>query len=255
MIKKILFILFIFPVFIFIADDSINYPVIKKDYTQIFRKYVEEIYTETCLNFFISYRTLEYALTGYYILSDNYNLNKDNILTIIDYTKPSTTKRLFTVDVKNRQLLFVSLVAHGRKSGGKYAEKFSNNEKSKKSCIGFFITENAYHGLYGYSLILNGLEERFNSNARERNIVIHGSRHVSEEYIEENGILYRGWGCPIVPNNISRRFINAIKEGSCLFIYHDNKKYKNNSKYLNVERGVAKFIKENTGLALIDSIH
>jgi hypothetical protein len=47
-------------------------------------------------------------------------------LTVIDYSKPSTQKRLWVVDLRTHALLFEELVAHGQGSGNNLATRFSN---------------------------------------------------------------------------------------------------------------------------------
>jgi hypothetical protein len=43
----------------------------------------------------------------------------------------------------------------------------------------------------------------------------------------------RSWGCPAIPQKESTTIITTIKNGSCLFIYHPDKKYLKGSKILN----------------------
>src|SRR5262245_19979859 len=40
-----------------------------------------------------------------------------SILTVIDYSLPSTEKRLWVIDLAKRKILFHELVAHGQRSG------------------------------------------------------------------------------------------------------------------------------------------
>lgn len=95
------------------------------------------------------------AVTGYHKIADR----KRDVLTLIDFSRPSTEKRLFVFDMKQRRLLFSSVVSHGKNSGDKYATSFSNEYGSYKSSLGFYLTETTYQGRNGYSLILNGLEK------------------------------------------------------------------------------------------------
>ncbi len=45
-------------------------------------------------------------------------------LTLVDYSAPSVTKRLWVIDLRSRRVLFSSWVAHGERSGDQYAKKF-----------------------------------------------------------------------------------------------------------------------------------
>src|SRR6187549_3244214 len=101
-------------------------------------------------------------------------------LTVIDYSKPSTSRRLWVYDLEKKTLLFEELVAHGSGSGGNVATAFSNLYDSHQTSLGLFVTGQPYMGQNGYSLRLDGLDEGFNDRARERAIVIHGAPYVDE---------------------------------------------------------------------------
>ena len=175
----------------------------------------------------------ELALKGYNNLLKKNLIRNKNIISIIDFSKPSSQKRLYVIDMKRKKLLFQSLVAHGRNSGLEYATSFSNEEDSHKSSIGFYVTLNTYTGDCGYALKLRGCDRGFNDNAYDRAIVIHGSKYVTEDFLNSNGFLGRSWGCPALPEKISKKIIDVIKNGSCLFLYHPTKNYLLTSRVLN----------------------
>jgi len=160
------------------------------------------------------------ALNGYYTLKSKNLLKKDSLLTIIDFSKPSTKERFFVLDLKNKEVVIKTLVAHGKNSGVNIAEDFSNNRHSWKSSLGFYITNETYSGKHGYSLRLDGMSEGLNDNARKRAVVIHGADYVSQNFIKNHGRLGRSFGCPALPNDEVAEAIDLIKNGSCLFIYH-----------------------------------
>ncbi len=163
-------------------------------------------------------------------------LSKDvqsNLLTVIDFSLPSTEKRMWVIDPKSGVVLFHSVVSHGRNSGNLMAEKFSNLPESFQSSLGFYQTGETYQGKHGYSLRLDGLEKGFNDAARNRAIVIHGADYAREEFAVQTGRLGRSLGCPALPTEISDQAIDLIKDGTLLFIYGNDTNYLQQSMLLN----------------------
>ena len=186
------------------------------------------LYHEMALAGTIDYAVFERAIAGYNRMGGH---DKD-ILTVIDFTKPSTEKRLFVIDLKLKKILFISYVAHGRNSGEKYATSFSNREGSFKSSLGFYKTENTYYGKNGYSLVLDGLERGINDKAKERAIVMHGATYADPSTIRSCGRLGRSLGCPALPLAVSKKIIDAIKGGTLLYIHGDDKTYASRSTFI-----------------------
>lgn len=169
---------------------------------------------------------LDLAMKGYEKLEHDLKLP---ILTIIDFSLPSTEKRLWIIDVEHQEILLHTVVSHGRNSGMLMAEKFSNRPESYQSSLGFYQTAETYQGKHGYSLRLDGLEKGFNDQARNRAIVIHGADYAREVVAKMSGRLGRSLGCPAVPSEISKEVIDLIKGGSLLFIYGNDPDYLNHS--------------------------
>lgn len=167
--------------------------------------------------------TFEIALAGYNKLSAAGKI-RNNKLSIVDFSKPSTQKRLYIIDLDSRKLMFHTLVAHGRNSGQLLPNKFSNTNESLQSSLGFYVTAEKYMGKHGLSLRMDGMEKT-NSNARQRAIVVHGADYVSERFIKSTGYLGRSWGCPAVNPELNEPIINAIGNGSALFIYSPQTDY------------------------------
>jgi hypothetical protein len=153
-------------------------------------------------------------------------------LAVIDYSRPSTEPRLWIFDVAQGRLLYQELVAHGRNTGERVAQRFSNVEGSKMSSLGLFQTADTYYGNNGYSLRLRGLDAGFNDNAFSRAIVMHGAPYVSEAIAERLGRLGRSWGCPAVRQEIARTVIDTLKGGALLFAYYPDSKWLNESPML-----------------------
>lgn len=162
------------------------------------------------------------ALAGFYDLKQK-GLVKRDILTVVDFSLSANTKRLWVIDLSTNTILFNSLVAHGRNTGEEFAGKFSNKSESFQSSLGFYATGEIYSGKHGMSLKLDGLEKGVNDNARERAVVIHGADYVSESFIKNHNRLGRSQGCPAIPVELTASIINAIKDKSCLFIYHPSR--------------------------------
>jgi hypothetical protein len=153
-------------------------------------------------------------------------------LTVIDYSRPSTEKRLWVFDLRSRSLLFEELVAHGRGSGDNLATAFSNQPESHQSSIGVFRTENTYVGRNGYSLRLQGLDGQFNDQAYARAIVMHGAPYVSNEFARAQGRLGRSWGCPALREGIAREVIDTVKGHGLVVAYYPDPDWLTRSKYL-----------------------
>jgi L,D-transpeptidase catalytic domain len=182
----------------------------------------------------LSKKALAYALKGYYYLLAHHKLARTNILSICDLSQSSRNKRLYVLDLEQKTILINTYVAHGRNSGKEFATSFSNSAASHKSSLGFFVTEDTYFGNNGLSLKICGMERGINDGATRRNIVIHGSPYVGADFMQMNHFINgRSYGCPAVPQEESETIIDAIKGGSCLFIYHPTKKYSSRSKILN----------------------
>ncbi len=173
------------------------------------------------------------GLVGYYKLADQ-NLVEKEILTIIDFSLSSTQKRLWVLDMSTQEVLMHSVVAHGKNTGDEFATKFSNTVNSLQSSLGFYITAETYMGGNGYSLFIDGMEEEFNSKARERYVVIHGADYANPEIASRLGRLGRSYGCPAVPTALTNEFIDTIKNKSVLYIHSTDENYVQNSKMIQV---------------------
>ena len=215
--------------------DIRNAPLIDKNAVLIDRSTLtERIYNEMGLaSLGLPRMAFSMAMKGFSKLRDKGLIGADSILTIIDFSKSSKKKRLYVIDLKNEDMVFNTVVAHGKKSGSEFARSFSNKPSSNKSSLGFYITRGTYSGGNGYSLKLYGAERGFNDKALARAIVMHGADYANEETIGKKGILGRSYGCPAVPQKYTREIIDTIKEGNCLFVYYPDPNYLKKSKLLN----------------------
>lgn len=142
--------------------------------------------------------------------------NNPQFLTVIDFSKNASLKRLFQINMQNGEVLslHVSIGKNSDPDGDGNADSFSNVPNSLQSSLGFYLTDEEYMGGNGRSLRLHGLSET-NSNALARYIVVHGADYVSEEFNHAG----RSHGCPAVDMKYRDLFINNILGGSLLYIF------------------------------------
>src|SRR5262245_58423222 len=159
-------------------------------------------------------------------------LREPGILTVIDYTRPSTERRLFVLDVAAPTLLYRELVAHGRGTGENEARRFSNEPGSYRSSLGLFVTRDTYVGRHGRSLRLLGLEPGVNDRALERAIVLHGADYVSESFAALHGRLGRSFGCPALAVEVAQRVIDVIRGGTAVFAWYPDRAWLARSPFL-----------------------
>ncbi len=214
------------------VDNSIVVPFLSVD--EEGAEAVHKMYDSLNLNAFgLSQAAFNYAIKGFENLKEDGKLLNDHVISIVDFTKPSSEKRLFVLDIKSYKILFNTYVAHGQGSGQAMATSFSNVPESLQSSLGFYKTSSTYYGKNGFSLKLHGFEHGINDKAEKRSIVLHGAPYVSEDFINSQGYIGRSWGCPAVPEKLNGPIIEKIKNGSCLFIYSENDQYIHHSKILN----------------------
>jgi len=167
----------------------------------------------------LSPRALAMALDAVSCARSRGIAGRDDLLTLIDYSLPSTAPRLWVLDLARGKVLFHELVAHGAGSGDNYATRFSNTLESRQTSLGLFLTGGTYEGGKGYSLKLRGLDPGVNDLAEARNIVMHGAWYVSTSHAQQFGRLGRSWGCPALPVESARPVIDVIKDGTFVFSY------------------------------------
>jgi hypothetical protein len=177
----------------------------------------QKLYHECGLDHVLSFKAFQKSFEGL----QTYHVKKP-IITIVDFTLPSTQKRCFVIDISKKQLLYATLVAHGKNSGDLKAEAFSNTLNSYQSSPGFYMVgERIQSPKHGLSVLLFGLEKGINDNARQREIIVHGAWYVSEKFVKQYGQLGRSHGCPALPEELMPLIAPIISDGSLLYIYTD----------------------------------
>jgi L,D-transpeptidase catalytic domain len=173
---------------------------------------------------------LKLSLAAYEHAVDK-GITTNPLLTIVDYSKASTERRLWVIDTRTNKVLFNTWVAHGKNSGNTMSTEFSNAPESLKSSIGVFVTSETYTGKHGDSLRVQGLEPGFNNNAYKRSVVFHGAEYVSEK-IAGSGKLGHSWGCFAVSQKIIGSLINTIKNKALVVAYYPDKMWLKHSNFL-----------------------
>ena len=156
-------------------------------------------------------------------------------LAVIDFSLPSSERRLWIFDLREQALVLEDYVAHGQNSGDNHATEFSNIVGSYQSSIGLFRTQETYFGRHGYSLRLDGLEPGVNDRARERAIVIHSADYVDPSWIERQGRIGRSQGCPAVRPEVNQLVVDSLKDGQFMFTYYPDTEWLASSAYLNCQ--------------------
>ena len=159
-------------------------------------------------------------------------VRRPEILTVIDYSRPSTEPRLFVLEMPSGRVAFRELVAHGRGSGENETVRFSNAPNSRMTSLGVFLAGSTYRGQHGLSMRLEGLEAGFNDAARDRDIVVHGAPYVSASTARTLGRLGRSWGCPAVRPEVASRLIDTIRDGSLVVAYYPDRDWLAHSEFL-----------------------
>lgn len=183
----------------------------------------------------LSYTAFRYGMIGYLSLEQDHKLGAKKLISIIDFTKPSSEKRFYTIDLESLQVKYHTYVSHGKNTGWNTAEAFSNVVHSNASSLGFYITAETYVGSKGYSLKLDGQDKGYNDNLRARAVVMHEADYVSEAWIKKYGRLGRSQGCPALPKEISKKIIDSIKDHTLIFAYSQNETFLKASSHLKLD--------------------
>ncbi len=225
-----------------VIEDKISNDIKKFPNEKVLDDSLKVLYESIGLeNYDLDYKVFRHGMIGYYSLKQEGRLSDKNLLSIIDFTKSSCDKRFYTIDLENKQVLFHSLVSHGRNTGEDKAKSFSNDPNSFQSSLGFYVTGEEYVGSKGYSMRLDGTEAGVNDMMRERSVVMHDAEYVSDAWVKKYGRLGRSQGCPALPKEISKQVIDTIKHRTAVFAYYDDDTYIKASNYLDIAKLVEEF--------------
>jgi len=203
----------------------------------VFEDSVQALYQAIKLEEYnLSYQVFKYAMTGYFNLREQGKLNNKKLISIIDFTKKSSLKRFYTIDLEALAVKFFTYVSHGKNTGDDDAKSFSNVVHSNQSSLGFYVTGETYVGSKGYSLRLDGMDKGYNDRIRERAVVIHNADYVSETWIKKYGRLGRSQGCPALPVELGKKIIDVVKNKTVIFAYSNDDQYLESSSILDAAR-------------------
>ena len=147
-------------------------------------------------------------------------ISHGDIVGIADFARASATPRFYLLDT-NTGRVTRHLVSHGRGSDPGHTgflQYFSNRIGSEASSNGAYVTSAYYHGRYGRSMRVRGLDYS-NSNAETRAIVVHTAWYAEPNVAAETGRLGRSEGCFALPHTSLQEVLARLGPGR--FLYAD----------------------------------
>ncbi len=155
------------------------------------------------------------------LVSQNTRYN-DEIGFFVDMSIPSGKNRFFIYNLKENKIIDQGLVAHGSGSetGIEGKLKFSNINNSLSTSIGKYYVDKSYFGQFGKAYKLYGLDKT-NSNAYDRNIVLH--KYSKVPYDEQEASICNSFGCPMVNEKYFKRLesiLDSSEKNIILEIYY-----------------------------------
>jgi hypothetical protein len=149
---------------------------------------------------------------------DTHKIWPRDTMAVVDFSKPSSEPRFHVVDLMSGNVES-HLVAHGRGSDPDHSgflERFSNNFGSYATSSGAYVTDDYYHGKYGLSMRVRGLDWS-NYNAEPRAIVIHNAWYAEPEMVSIHGKLGRSEGCFAMSRKSQYEVMRRIAGGRMIY--------------------------------------
>lgn len=178
-------------------------------------------------------------------------IRNKNFVVISDLTIPSDRPRLFLINLQTKEVR-AYMVAHGLGLPGSEVtlyeqsqidqkdlpfillpKKISNTPGSKATSRGSFILDETYHGSFGYSLRLHGIQKNINDNVLKRLVVMHGFKgmnpfSISSSDVDQKpvpqGNLATSQGCSMLEPSRAKEVIDSAKDGSFYYIFTEYEK-------------------------------
>ena len=129
---------------------------------------------------------------------NRYNTIRKDYVIVIDC--------LYVINMKTKEVVISSSTSHAFFSGIIIPSDYSNQLCSDKSSNANFVTKETYNGVFGYSMVIKGLDKGINDNAEKRKIVFHSEKKM--DYLWSRG-------CFATPEDINNKIINLTNNG-CL---------------------------------------
>jgi hypothetical protein len=149
--------------------------------------------------------------------SRNWIRNRD-FIGIADFSNSSADPRFHVVHLPSGHVESFR-VAHGSGSDRGHTgflDHFSNQPGSEATSNGAYTTSETYHGKYGLSMKVRGLDWT-NNNAESRAIVIHNAWYAEPEMVDIHGKLGRSQGCFAFSRKDQWHVMQRLGEGRLIF--------------------------------------
>jgi len=141
-----------------------------------------------------------------------------DFIGVVDFSMGSGEARFHVVHLPSGHVESHA-VAHGKGSDPAHSgflDHFSNVHGSEASSNGTYITSDTYHGKYGLSMKVKGLDWS-NNNAEDRAIVIHNAWYAEPDVIEQHGKLGRSQGCFAFSRASQWAVMDRLGEGRMIY--------------------------------------
>jgi hypothetical protein len=141
-----------------------------------------------------------------------------DFIGVADFAKGSADPRFHIVHLPSGHVESFR-VAHGNGSDPGHTgflEHFSNQPGSEATSNGAYMTSDTYHGKYGLSMKVRGLDWS-NSNAESRAIVIHNAWYAEPEMVDIHGKLGRSQGCFAFSRRDQWNVMQRLGDGRMIF--------------------------------------
>lgn len=212
-------------------DNTDNQVIVDADEESLFENYKklggDPIAFKQAMCFFKTNgdKSFKAAAEGY---EDGIKIENQRYITIQDFNMESTQKRLFILDRQTGKVEAIHS-GHGagqspRKNGQEKAMYFGNEEGSKKTPTGFFITGNTYNSdkSWQIGMRLHGLQTGVNDNTFRRGVVFHKSSYTpsgkassddSPPTLSSSSPSGRSEGCTTVNPSYSTSLMSKLAAG------------------------------------------